>query len=146
MFCSVQLIIENIEAGVAGRGGDSSSASGLHLASEPSAVKMRTEFLWSFCFLSLLSHCHGAPTECNTTFEFGHNTQLSLQSPKQRTGESLVCWYTLQIIEVSGLEVFQIYVNRFSVGKLESGGCVGGSLQILDSEYDSVNEVHLYLR
>ena len=50
------------------------------------------------------------------------------------------------MIEGSGLEVFQIYVNRFSVGKLESGGCVGGYLQILDSEYDSVNEVHLYLR
>merc|ERR1711971_334739 len=44
------------------------------------------------------------------------------------------------IIEGSGLEVFQIYVNRFSVGKLEAGGCVGGYLQILDSEYDSVNE------
>ena len=50
------------------------------------------------------------------------------------------------IIAGSGLEVFQIYVNRFSVGNLESAGCVGGYLQILDSEYDSVNKVHLYLR
>ena len=147
--CSfVQLIIDNIEAGDAGRGGDPSSASTAStwpLLSEPSAVNMRTEFLLSFCFLGLLSRCHGAPSQCNVTLEFGHNTQLSLQSPKQRTGESLVCWYSLQIIEGSGLEVFQIYVNRFSVGKLESGDCVGGYLQILDSEYDSVNEVHKYL-
>ena len=102
---------------------------------------MRAElFLGGFLF-NLLSNCHGGPAECNTTFEFGHNTRLSLQSPKQRTGASLVCWYNLQIIEGSGLEVFQIYVNRFSVGTLEPSGCVGGYLQIHDSEYESVNKV-----
>ena len=32
---------------------------------------------------------------------------------------------------------------RFSVGILESRGCVGGYLQIHDSEYDTVNKVNL---
>ena len=105
---------------------------------------MRAELLLGGFLFNLLSNCHGGPAECNTTFEFGHNTRLSLQSPKQRTGASLVCWYNLQIIEGSGLEVFQIYVNRFSVGTLEPSGCVGGYLQIHDSEYESVNKVQSF--
>ena len=32
---------------------------------------------------------------------------------------------------------------RFSVGILEPSGCVGGYLQIHDSEYDTVNKVNL---
>ena len=90
-----------------------------HLAqqelSEASAVsvRMRAEILGGFTFLTVLSQCLGPLAQCNSTFEIGHNTQLSLQSPKQRTGASLVCWYSLQIIEGSGLEVFQIHVNRF---------------------------------
>ena len=90
-----------------------------HLAwpelSEASAVsvRMRAEILGGFTFLTVLSQCLGSLSQCNSTFEFGQNTQLSLQSPKQRTGTSLVCWYSLQIIEGSGLEVFQINVNRF---------------------------------
>ena len=32
---------------------------------------------------------------------------------------------------------------RFSVGTLEPSGCVGGYLQIHDSEYDTVNKVYL---
>ena len=101
---------------------------------------MRPETLL-VCLLNLLAHCFGVISKCNTTLELGHNSQISLQSPKQKTGEPLVCWYHLQIIEGSGLEVFKIYVNRFSVGKLESRGCVGGYLQIHDSQYDSVNKV-----
>ena len=112
--------------------------------SAASAVEMRTKLLLCFLnFVNFVTNCHGAPAECNTTFEFGHNTRLSLQSPKQRTGEALVCWYSLQIIEGSGLEVFQIYVNRFSVGHLEDSGCVGGYLQIHDSKYESVNKVNM---
>ena len=108
-------IIENIEAEDAtGRGGGGLPASVTWPElSVASAVRMRAEILGFFSFLTLLTHCQGSPAQCNTTSEFGHNTQLSLQSPKQRTGASLVCWYSLQIIEGSGLEVFQIHVNRF---------------------------------
>ena len=105
-------IIENIEAEDATGGGLPASVTWPEL-SVASAVKMRAEILGFFSFLTLLTHCQGSPVQCNTTSEFGHNTRLSLQSPKQRTGASLVCWYSLQIIEGSGLEVFQIHVNRF---------------------------------
>ena len=97
---------------------------------------------WVFLVVSYyITFVNGAILKnCNSTIEFGQNTQVKLENPKHTPGQSLVCWYQLKILDGAGVDVFKIDVNRFSVGTLEKEGCQGGHLQILDSKYDRVNE------
>ena len=85
--------------------------------------------------------CGGSTMKsCNSTIEFGLNTEIRLVNPKHSPGISLDCWYKLKKIDGAAVDVFKISVSRFSVGRLENNECVGGYLQIHDSQYETINK------
>ena len=101
-------------------------------------MKRLVRFLILFGCLVSFGEC-SIIKKCNTTTDIGPNTEVRLVNPAHTPGTSLVCWYSLNMIDGAGVDVFKIEVDRFSVGSLERDGCSGGHLQIHDSQYDSVN-------
>ena len=83
-------------------------------------------------------------TECNSTLELYPGELIRLTNPaisEENQGGHFVCWYNInqQHSPLSQPGVVRISVSRFSIGRLETSGCVGGYLQIHDSVYQTVN-------
>ena len=83
-------------------------------------------------------------TECNSTLELAPGEQVRLTNPamtEENRGGHYVCWYSInqQRNPLAQPGVFRISVSRFSIGLLETSGCVGGYLQVQDSVYQTVN-------
>ena len=100
--------------------------------------------LTSVSVLSLVRVRAVGGTECNSSVEMSPGETLRLLSPpvsEENQGARFVCWYRIQQKDnpLSAPGVFRIAVSRFSIGSLESSGCVGGYLQIHDSPSPAVN-------
>ena len=90
--------------------------------------------------INILSSCGTLMKKCNSTIEFGLNTEIRLVNPKHSPGHSLDCWYKFKRIDGAAVDVFKISVSRFSVGTLEGSECLGGYLQIQDSKHERINQ------
>ena len=83
-------------------------------------------------------------TDCNSSLEIAPGESLRLSNPaltETNQDKHFLCWYKILQKDnpLTGLGVFRIAVSRFSIGSLETSGCVGGYLQIHDSLFETVN-------
>ena len=95
-----------------------------------------------FGFIVLIKNVvsNDSTAACNTTIEFGVNTEISISQPSVTSGTSVSCWYKVHRATTANLDIFYIDVDRFHVGKLVENECIGGYLRILDSQYEVVND------